>query len=321
MLVADTHQKTDTDSPATACVPGYVYLSSDAYLLRYLPLPTMQPALVVDYVRQRLPRLHPADPKELAFDYCPAADQAQLIIARQAVLKAVRAAYPSARPVCLVKGFRHLAGDFSRIVLVDGWLELAHYQNGLWRLDARRAYSEADPVKVQVSGFEAALVPGKAAALSFDARRGWSKARFWTLALILAILLGNVVLAYIRQTSVRADEAYAAAFRAASALLQEAQRLETSIKSLEAERQSDTQAPAHPGFLLLRLAGSGQLVQVVNFTYERGRFIVRGSAANAIQLVEYLKADTAFGNLNLTNVQLLPDGREQFSITGVFHDR
>jgi len=280
----------------------------------------MQPALVVDYVRQRLPRLHPADPKELAFDYCPAADQAQLIIARQAVLKAVRAAYPSARPVCLVKGFRHLAGDFSRIVLVDGWLELAHYQNGLWRLDARRPYSEAalaeaiaqcpaavqligpdslpagarrlDPVKVQVSGFEAALVPGKAAALSFDARRGWSKARFWTLALILAILLGNVVLAYIRQTSVRADEAYAAAFRAASALLQEAQRLETSIKSLEAERQSDTQAPAHPGFLLLRLAGSGQLVQVVNFTYERGRFIVRGSAANAIQLVEYLKQIT-----------------------------
>lgn len=181
-------------------------------------------------------------------------------------------------------------------------------------------YSSITFTDIHVHAFAEALLPARSGTRLFMPKSGGVSRRYWLLAAGLVIIILNGSFLALRFSADRAATLYLQALQEADLVLRENRNLDQELSRLEALLPDYRTGAAHPGILLQHLAASGVRLTISSFTFDNGRFILRGATSNAIALTEYLRSLSGFANLNLSGVQLMANGDEQFSLSGDYND-
>ncbi|MCK7473668.1 MAG: hypothetical protein MZV49_09345 [Rhodopseudomonas palustris] len=130
----------------------------------------------------------------------------------------------------------------------------------------------------------------------------------------------NILALVIRTNAGKAIKAYENQIILSDKLSKENALLDKELAKYEAGAKASELI--NPGKILLSFVSAGeQQVRLQSFSFDKNRFVIRGTAKNAIGFVETLKATGDFVSLSLTGVQPETDGRERFSLSGEYRDQ
>jgi hypothetical protein len=338
-----------------------VFLPYNEYVVRWIKIPKLPSTEVRNYISYRLSRWFPGEIEDIKFEPVIASQNQQgmmpVLMASAVLINAIYTSYPRAKIGSIFTAFRNPAEAFARIVYINDYFECVVCKDAEWTIVGvgdssqmnmqsllQQCYQQVQKIQIicdrnkyqdfaelandrcSILIYETALnsaflknapefkgeVPGK---FSGKILAGISASAFFLMlnfTIFINAMHCDLAVTYYKGNLSNALKIAATREKYTSRLL---------------ETAAGTPEKAYPSvnpyrFLVALKTNINIPFKIQTLSLTLGSFAMEAETQNAIELLSQLSASTAFSDLRLAGVQLLPGGNgERFSLTGVFNDR